>query len=248
MYGLVSYISSAKLLQTVFLESELGPRTEGDVMAASKVVQEPARRRKRDAVQTRGEILEVATKEFADEGYTGARVDRIAANTRTTKRMIYYYFGGKEQLFVTVLERAYAAIRDAEQGIDVEHLDPIAAIRRLAQLTFDHHESNPDFIRLVSIENIHRAEHLVHSDGIGSLNTTAIDLIATILERGRASGLFTRDADAVDVHMMISSFCVFRVANRHTFGAIFDRDLTSPSLREHYRDMLADMVVAYLTG
>jgi AcrR family transcriptional regulator len=216
-------------------------------MAAANVVQEPARTRRRDATQTRGEILEVATKEFAAEGYTGARVDRIAAKTRTTKRMIYYYFGGKEQLFISVLEQAYAAIREAEQEIDVDHLDPIAAIRRLAQLTFNHHESNPDFIRLVSIENIHHAEHLAHSAGIANLNSPAIDLIARILERGRASGAFTREIDAIDVHMMISAYCVFRVANRHTFGAIFDRDLTSPSLRDHYREMLADMVVAYLT-
>ena len=47
--------------------------------------------------------------------------------------------------------------------------------------------------------------------------------------------------------MMISAFCVFRVANRYTFGVIFDRDLMSRSLRDHYREMLADMVVAYLT-
>ena len=74
--------------------------------------------------------------------------------------MIYYYFGGKERLFVAVLERAYAGIRAAEQTIEVDHLDPVAAIRRLAELTFDHHESHPEFIRLVSIENIHRAEHI----------------------------------------------------------------------------------------
>ena len=96
-----------------------------------------------------GEILDVATREFADRGFAGARVDEIAAQTRTTKRMIYYYFGSKEALFVAVLERAYAGIRAAEQTIDVDHLDPAAAIRRLAELTFDHHESHPDFIRLV---------------------------------------------------------------------------------------------------
>jgi hypothetical protein len=118
----------------------------------------------------------------------------------------------------------------------------------LAQLTFDHHEASPDFIELVSIEDVHRDEHLARSDGIGSLNTPAIDLIARILERGRESGAFTREVDAVDVDMMISAFCVFGVANRHTFGAIFDRDLLRPSLREHYREMLADMVVAYLAA
>ena len=160
--------------------------------------------------------------------------------------MIYYYFGSKEQLFVAVLERAYAGIRAAEQTIDVEHLDPVAAIRRLAELTFDHHESHPDFIRLVSIENIHRAEHIAGREDFAGENSPAIDLIERILERGRADGIFTRDVDAVDLHMMISSFCVFRVANRHTFGAIFDRDLVDPALRDRYRQMLGDMVVEYL--
>jgi AcrR family transcriptional regulator len=201
----------------------------------------------RDAEQTRAEILEVAGQEFADVGYAGARVDRIAAHTRTTKRMIYYYFGGKEQLFIAVLERAYAGIRQAEQSIDVEHLDPVSAIRRLAELTFDHHQADPEFVRLVSIENIHRARHLKRSESFARLNSPAIDLISEILERGRASGVFVRDIDAIDLHMMISAFCVFRVANRYTFGELFGRDLASPERRDHYRQMLSDMVVTYLT-
>jgi AcrR family transcriptional regulator len=204
--------------------------------------------RQRDAVQTRAEILDVAAQEFADVGYAGARVDQIAAQTRTTKRMIYYYFAGKEELFIAVLERAYAGIRRAEQSIDVEHLDPIAAIRRLAELTFDHHQANPEFVRLVSIENIHRAEHLKRSASFAPLNSPAIELISEILKRGRSAGVFVRDIDAVDLHMMISAFCVFRVANQHTFGALFHRDLTSPERQDHYRQMLSDMVVTYLTA
>jgi AcrR family transcriptional regulator len=204
--------------------------------------------RQRDADLTRAEILEVAAQEFADVGYAGARVDRIAAHTRTTKRMIYYYFGGKEQLFIAVLERAYAGIRRAEQSIDVEHLDPVSAIRRLAELTFDHHQANPEFVRLVSIENIHRAAHLKRSGSLVRLNSPAIDLIGDILQRGRASGVFVRDIDAIDLHMMISAFCVFRIANQYTFGELFGRDLTSPERRDHYRQMLSDMVVTYLNG
>lgn len=203
--------------------------------------------RQRDAERTRAEIVEVATREFADHGYNGARVDEIAAQTRTTKRMIYYYFGGKEQLYVAVLERAYAQIREAEQTVDVSHLDPVTAIRRLAEITFDHHEAHPDFIRLVSIENIHRAEHLTQAPGLVLLNTPAIQLIRDILRRGRADKLFRADVDAVDVHMMISAYCFFRVANRHTFGTIFGRDLMDPATRDHYRAMLGDMIVRHLT-
>jgi AcrR family transcriptional regulator len=209
---------------------------------------DPGPPRQRDPEQTRADILEVATREFAELGYSGARVDQIAERTRTTKRMIYYYFGNKEQLWIAVLERAYAGIRAAEQAIDVEHLDPASAIRRLAELTFDHHDSHPDFIRLVSIENIHRAEHLASSPEFARLNSPMIELIGRILDRGRETGVFRRDVDPLDLHMLISSYCVFRVANRYTFRAIFERDLAGDDLREHYRTMLADTVVAYLAS
>ncbi len=211
-----------------------------------QVVRNPVPERQRDADRTKQEILDVATREFAERGFAGARVDEIADQTRTTKRMIYYYFESKEQLFVAVLERAYATIRAAEQTIEVDHLAPAAAIRRLAELTFDHQESHPDFSRLVSIENIHRARHISGRPDFAGLNTPAIELIERILSRGRRDGSFTRDVDAIDLHMMISAFCVFRVANRHTFGAVFDRDLLDPSLRDRYRQMLGDMVVEYL--
>jgi AcrR family transcriptional regulator len=178
--------------------------------------------RRRDAQRTRRDILDVARHEFAERGYSGARVDHIAARTRTTKRMIYYYFGSKEQLFEAVLELAYSEIREAEQDVQLDHLDPVAAIRRLAEITFDHHDAHPDFVKLVRIENIQA--------------------------QGHADGVFHRHPDAIDVHMMISSFCVFRLAHRHTFGALFGRDLTDPALRGRYRTMVGDMVVDYLTG
>jgi AcrR family transcriptional regulator len=204
--------------------------------------------RSRDADRTRAEILDIATAEFAQRGYAGARVDEIAAKMSTTKRMIYYYFGSKEHLFTATLERAYAGIRSLEQELDVEHLDPADAIRQLAELTFDHHEAHPDFIRLVSIENIHHAEHIAKSDVLSSLANPAVDVLGRILERGRAAGRFRADVDALDVHMAISSFCVFRIANRYTFNAIFGRDLLDPGRRAHYRQMLGDLLLEYLTA
>ena len=156
----------------------------------------------------------------------------MAERMRTTKRMIYYYFGGKEQLFIAVLERAYATIRERRARGRRRRPRPVAALRRLAELTFDHHESHPDFLRLVSIENIHHAEHIAKSPAIAELGGPAIDVLARILERGRAEGVFRRDVDATDLHMMISAFCVFRIANRHTFGTMFDRDLLDPALRD----------------
>ena len=204
--------------------------------------------RQRDPERTREEILDVALSEFAKNGYSGARVDEIAARTRTTKRMLYYYFTNKEQLYIAVLERAYATAREAERQVDVNHLDPVAAIRTLAELTFDHHESHQDFISLVSIENIHRGEFIARSPALAELNNPAVDLIARILERGRAAGVFLRQVSAIDVHMMISAFCFFRVSNRHTFGALFGVDMLDPERRDGYRQMVGDMVVSYLTA
>jgi AcrR family transcriptional regulator len=204
--------------------------------------------RLRDKDRTRAEILRIAATEFARQGYAGARVDEIAARTSTTKRMIYYYFGGKEQLYVAVLEQAYSQIRDAELAIDVERLEPVAAIRRLAELTFDHHDAHPDFIRLVSIENVHEAVHLATLPTLHQLRAPTIEMISRILDAGRADGVFTAPVDALDVHMLISSFCVFRIANRYTFNALFGRDLTDPARRAAQRLMLGDLVVSYLTN
>jgi AcrR family transcriptional regulator len=213
-------------------------------MTASRLAT-PAER-VRDAARTRGEILDVATAEFAAHGYNGARVDEIAALTRTTKRMIYYHFGGKKQLYIAVLERAYARIRTAEQQVNVDNLDPMTAVRRIAEVTFDHHEAHPDFIRLVSIENVHNAEHVKELATLVDLGTPVIRLLDDLLDRGRSAGVFRTDVDAVDVHMMISAFCCFRVSNRHTFGAIFGRDLVDPARHDYYRAMCSDMIARYL--
>ncbi|WP_433728001.1 hypothetical protein ACQP2Y_13855 [Actinoplanes sp. CA-051413] len=131
--------------------------------------------------------------------------------------------------------------------MDVEQLEPAAALRQLAELTFDHHEADPDFVRLVSIENIHHAEHLRRSQSREVLSAPALDILARIMERGKTAGQFREDLDALDVHMIISAFCVFRGANRHTFEAIFGRDLLAPSRRDHLRTMIGDLVVAHVT-
>ena len=201
----------------------------------------------RDADRTRAELLQVATEVFAESGLSGARVDEIAERTRTTKRMIYYYFGGKEQLYLAVLDEAYRGIRAAEQGIHAGDLEPVDAVRRVAELTFDHHHAHPEFIRLVAIENIHRGEHLRRLDSLRELSTPAASLLDDILTRGRDAGVFRDDVDAVDVHMLISSYCVFQVANNATFGFLFGRDMRDPKVRSRHRAILGDVVVSWLT-
>jgi AcrR family transcriptional regulator len=212
------------------------------------VTSEPRPELQRDAERTRAELLAVATEVFAESGYSGARVDEIAERTRTTKRMIYYYFGGKEQLYMAVLENAYRGIREAEQRLQVNHVDPVVAMRRLAELTFDHHLDHQAFIRLVSIENIHRGEYIGRLESLRTLARPATSLLDEILARGRDAGVFRTDVDALDVHILISAYCVFQVANRYTFGFLFDVDFTEITQRAHLRRMIGDVVVGWLTS
>jgi len=212
------------------------------------VTTEPRPELQRDAERTRAELLAVATEVFAQSGYSGARVDEIAERTRTTKRMIYYYFGGKEQLYMAVLENAYRGIREAEQRLQVDHVDPAVAMRRLAELTFDHHLDHQAFIRLVAIENIHRGEYISRLGSLRTLSRPATSVLDEILARGREQGVFRADVDSLDVHLVISSFCVFQVANRYTFGFLFDVDFTEVAQRAHMRRMIGDVVVGWLTA
>jgi AcrR family transcriptional regulator len=210
-------------------------------------VTEPAIRQ-RDAERTRAELLDIATQTFAESGFSGTRVDEIAARTRTTKRMIYYYFGGKEGLYLAVLERAYRGIREAEQALHVGDLPPIEALRRIAELTYDHHLAHTDFIRLVSIENIHRGDYIRKVESLRTLNAPALGVLDVALTRGREEGVFRDDVDALDVHLLISSYCFFQVSNQYTFGYLFGRDLLDPARRDHLRSMIGDVIVAWLTA
>jgi AcrR family transcriptional regulator len=215
-------------------------------MAKAQAAQLERSPRKNDPDATRENILKIASEEFVASGFSGARVDEIAERTKTSKRMIYYYFGSKEGLYLAVLEQAYTRIRALESSLHLEDMPPEEAMRKLVESTFDHDDANPDFVRLVSIENIHRAEHMKRSQILSQTNVAIIDIISQILKRGLAEGVFRRDVDAIDLHMMISAQCFFRVSNRHTFGAIFDRDLDDAELKNRHKAMISDAIIAFL--
>jgi AcrR family transcriptional regulator len=200
-------------------------------------------RRRFDPERTRQEILAAAREEFAEHGLSGARVDAIAAKTRTAKRMIYYYFGSKEGLYLAVLEAAYADIRHFEADLNIDRYSPEEAIERLIEFTFDYDEAHPDFIRLVLTENMHYARHIGQSMKIKDLNSGVIKILQKILDRGKRDGAFRQSVDPVDVHLLISSFCFFRVSNRYTFGRLFERDLTDPTVRANHKRMLVEVVL-----
>ncbi len=206
----------------------------------------PAPVRTPDAQATKRNIIEIATREFAQNGLSGARVDEIAAKTACSKRMIYYYFGDKEGLYLNVLEEAYRRVRRIEATLDLDHLPPLDAIRALAGFTFDHHHSNDDFIRLVMIENIHHGDYLERSNVIQSLNATAIDTLERLVARGVREGVFRAGLGAIDLHWQISALCFFNVSNRATFSKIFRHDLHSAPAQARLRERVVDTIVRYV--
>ena len=203
-------------------------------------------RRTNDPEGTRRNIVEVATHEFARKGYSGARVDAIAERTRTSKRMIYYYFGSKEGLYLAVLEEAYSGIRRAEATLDLETLPPDAALSTIVGFTFDYYNRHPEFVRLVMNENIMDGAHMARSKTISKLNVTVIDAMRRIVSRGQKARLFRRDIDPIELHMSISALGIFNVANRATFSTIFKRDMTTPKALAKRREEVVEIVLRHV--
>ncbi|QEY63297.1 TetR/AcrR family transcriptional regulator [Metapseudomonas lalkuanensis] len=206
----------------------------------------PRKGRKNNPEKTRENILQAAITEFVQQGLSGARVDAIAERMHTSKRMIYYYFGSKEQLYVEVLEKLYGDIRRTEGKLHLAELEPREAIRRLVEFTFDHHDRNVDFVRIVSIENIHHGEYVKQSKAIRSMSTTILDALGDILRRGEVEGLFRPGLNALDLHLLISSFCFYRVSNRNTFGEIFQIDLVDEQVKARHKEMICESVLRFL--
>ena len=203
-------------------------------------------RRTNDPEGNRRNIIDVATREFAEKGFGGARVDAIAARTRTSKRMIYYYFGGKEGLYIAALEEAYRKIRSLEGKLDLAHQPPEEALRTLVSSTFDYQNAHPEFIRLVMNENVLNGAYVSRSKEIQRLNSAVISTTRELLQRGQREGTFRRDIDPVDLHMSISALCFFNVANRATFSTIFKRDMASRKALAERRSQIADLILRYL--
>ncbi len=204
------------------------------------------KKRTNDPVRTMAGILEVATVEFAEKGLSGARIDEIAAATQTSKRMIYYYFGSKEGLYIAVLEESYRRMRAIEAELHLEDLPPEDALRRLVGFTFDHHQGNEPYIRLVMSENMQRGEYLAQSKIIQKLNVPAIDAIRKLYQRGVEQGVFRAQLDPVDIHASISALTFFNVSNRHTFGLIFKRNTQAAQALTARRDSIVEMIVRFV--
>jgi len=212
--------------------------------SAAPAPKEPGRTN--DPERVKANILEVAEAEFGEKGLAGARVDEIAAATKTSKRMIYYYFGSKEGLYLAVLEESYRRVRDVESELQLQDLEPEEGLRRLVAFTFDHHLHHENYIRLVMSENINRGQYLAQSQRIQELNVPAIAAIRNLYERGVKGGVFRKGLDAVDIHASISALSFFNISNRHTFGLIFKLDVLKPSYIAQRRDNVVEMIVRFV--
>lgn len=206
----------------------------------------PRKSRKNNPEKTRENILQEAIVEFVQQGLSGARVDAIAERIHASKRMIYYYFGSKEQLYIEVLEKLYGDIRNTETRMNLTALEPREAIRRLVEFTFDHHDQNVDFVRIVSIENINNAEFVKRSDSIKAMNSNILEALGATLRRGAEMGVFRQGLNPLDVHLLINSFSFYRVSNRHTFSEIFQIELSDEAVKQRHREMICESVMRYL--
>ena len=185
--------------------------------------------KQRDPIATRQRILEAATREFARLGLGGARVDTIATRAKANKRMIYHYFGSKNNLFLAVLESAYSAIRSAEQTLDLEHLEPEDALRTLTEFTWHYYLANPEFLTLINSENLHKARHLKKSKIVGELFSSLVAMVKRILDRGVRKGVFRKGIDPVQLNITIAAIGYYYLTNRFTGSIIYNRDLMAAS-------------------
>ncbi|MBV7411081.1 TetR/AcrR family transcriptional regulator [Maritimibacter sp. DP1N21-5] len=201
---------------------------------------------KQDAEGVKHDILMVAMAEFAENGLAGARIDEIAAKTKTSKRMIYYYFGDKDGLYLAALEAAYGRVREGEHEVEFEAQSVEEAMAELVRRIFDHHRKNPDLIRMVMNENVNRAQYLKKSDYIRDLNLTSKHRLQNVLERGQAEGVFRADVDPMFLHWQIQAQSFYNIANRPSFSVKFGPELFTDDAQEKMRETIVESTLRFL--
>ena len=202
--------------------------------------------RVRQPERTRQRILEAAMVEFSTRGLGGARIDAIAERAGTNKRMIYHYFGNKEAMFLAVLEHSYEHIRRRENELNLEHMEPVKAMRKLVRFTFDYFVENQHFVALLNSENLHKAAHIKRSTRVQPINHPLIETLDRLLRRGHAEGDFRGDVDALQLYISIAGVCYFYFSNIHTLSTIFDRDLMSSKSLAVRRNHVEQVIMGYL--
>lgn len=229
----------------------LTPRSSGVLMSPIEgqtggiVADRP---RRRDTIQTQERILAAAQAEFARKGYDGARVDAIIARAKVSKNLLYHHFRSKEELYVRVLERTYETLRRRQGDVPLMGLDPVEAMRRLCESTFQTFIDEPDVIVMLNTENLHRGKHITKSPIIRSLYNRLSSSLQIILKEGVLRGVFRKGVDPVELYISISALGYFYLSNRYTLSLLFDRDLKHPDNLERRKAHIVDMTLSYLTA
>lgn len=206
----------------------------------------PARRagsREQSAHTTRDNILLAATKVFARYGYEGGSIEKITQSAKSVDRMIYYYFGSKEGLFIEVLEDMYRRMNDAELALVLDIEQPVASLQGVIDFVVSYYNKNPEFITLLNTENLHRGKHISKSQRARDYSSPAIAIVRHLLESGVRQGVFRSDLVARDVYLLIASTAYFYVSNRHTLSAFLGEDLKAPEAMAHWRDFIVTTVL-----
>ena len=221
-----------------------GEAADKDAAATGEVVRQP---RQRDPERTRRAILDAATAEFVAHGFAGASVNEIAARAKVNKRMLYHYYGKKDDLYLAVLERSYKGIRTAERELRLTDLPPRAAIERLVLFTWGYFLEHPEFLSLLNSENMLRGRYLRQSSHIRDLHSPLISMMRHVLDRGAAEGVFRKGVDPVQLYVSIASLGFFYLSNRYTLSTIFERDLMDAAQLAERGQHIVDVILGYLS-
>jgi TetR/AcrR family transcriptional regulator len=200
----------------------------------------------RDAERTQQAILAAAEVEFAGKGLAGARVDVIADRAGANKRMIYYYFGSKEGLYLAVLERTYVAMRQAERQLNLTDIAPLDAIKQLVEFKFDYCQSHPLWIPILSGENMLGAKYLKRSRKLRDIHLSLVEVIRKVLDAGEAGGTIRPGIDPLHLYLSVSAESYFYFSNAATLSAAFGRPLLSEAEQKLRRRHCVDVIMSYV--
>ena len=195
------------------------------------------------AQDTRDSILRAATKIFAKHGFSGGRIDEISKAAKSYDRMIYYYFGSKEDLFIAVLEEMYRRFNEAETALELSSDQPEESLKAVISFMWGFYQKNPEFITLLNDENLHRGKHISKSLRAREYSSPAIQILERVLESGARKKVFRDGLSARDVYLMIAAMNYFYLSNRHTLSAFLGEKLESPEALAHWQAFVVEAVL-----
>ena len=223
--------------------------SNGDLPAAASsggTNKKPVRGRPVGQVATRENILRAAIDVFAKQGFAGARVEKISKAARTTDRMIYYYFGSKERLFVAALETIYKELGDAEAALDLSGLAPDQALCAILRFTWNHYLTHPEMLSLLNNENLQQGRHVSRSKRVKELSFPFVSILSDVLARGTKQKLFRPNIDAQDLYVAMCSLGYFYLSNRYTLSAFLGANLMAPDALDHWIETTETIILRFV--